>query len=79
VDLGFALLPRFRGRGLAFEAAAGTMNHARMHLGLARLVAITSQGNVSSARLLEKLGFRFERNVRTDTSGEELRLYGVEL
>ena len=79
VDLGFAFLPRFRGMGLAFEAAAGTLNYARAELGLSRLVAITSQGNVSSARLLEKLGFRFERNVRTDTSGEELRLYEVEL
>ena len=79
VDLGFAFLPRFRGMGLAFEAAAGTLNYARAELGLSRLVAITSQGNASSARLLEKLGFRFERNVRTDTSGEELRLYEVEL
>jgi len=79
VDLGFAFLPRFRGMGLAFEAAAGTLNHARRDLGLSRLVAITSQTNFASGRLLEKLGFRFERNVHTHTSGEELRLYGLEL
>jgi len=79
VDLGFALLPRFRSMGLAFEAAAGTMKHARMALGLSRLVAITSQTNLPSGRLLEKVGFRFERNVRLATDGEELRLYVAEL
>jgi RimJ/RimL family protein N-acetyltransferase len=78
-DLGFALLPRFRGLGLAFEAASGTMDYARNELRISRLVAITSQGNLASARLLEKLGFRFERNVRLETDGEELRLYGAEL
>jgi RimJ/RimL family protein N-acetyltransferase len=75
-DLGFALLPRFRGLGLAFEAAAGTMIYAREELGLSRLVAITSQGNIASIRLLERLGFRFERNVCLPTDDEELRLYG---
>jgi RimJ/RimL family protein N-acetyltransferase len=79
VDLGFALLPRFRNLGLAFEAAAGTMNYARKALGLTRLVAITTQGNVASSQLLEKLGFRFERNVRMPADSEELRLYGIEL
>lgn len=79
VDLGFALLPRFRGMGLAFEAASGTMEYALNVLGLSRLVAITSQNNLPSGRLLEKLGFRFERNVRLAADGEELRLYGAEL
>jgi len=79
VDLGFALLPRFRGMGMAFEAAAETMNYARKVLGPSHLAAITSQGNVASVRLLEKLGFRFERTVCLETGDEELRLYGVEL
>jgi RimJ/RimL family protein N-acetyltransferase len=79
MDIGFALLPRFRGMGLAFEAAAGTMNYARTAFGASRLVAITSQGNFASGRLLEKLGFRFERNLRMPPDSEELRLYGAEL
>lgn len=79
VDIGFAFLPRFRRMGLAFEAAAGTVKYARTELGLSRLVAITSQGNLASGRLLEKLGFRFERNVQLVAGGEELKLYGAEL
>ncbi|MBK7643917.1 MAG: GNAT family N-acetyltransferase [Planctomycetes bacterium] len=74
-DLGFALLPDYRGLGLAHEAAAGTMEYARETLGLARIVAITSQENDTSGKLLLKLGFRFERNVRLSEDAEELRLY----
>jgi RimJ/RimL family protein N-acetyltransferase len=61
VDLGFAFLPQFRGQGYAHEAAAATLAYGREALGLERIAAITSPDNHASARLLEKLGFRFER------------------
>ncbi len=35
------------------------------------------QDNLRSRTLLEKLGFRFERTVRLDVGGEELRLYAI--
>jgi RimJ/RimL family protein N-acetyltransferase len=78
VDLGFALLPDFRGAGLAYEAAAGTVKYARETLGVSRIVAITSQENAASGKLLMKLGFRFDRNVRLAEDAEELRLYSSE-
>ena len=56
VDLGFAFLARYRGRGYAREAAAAVLAHAR-GLGLGRLAAITDPMNVRSIRLLEALGF----------------------
>ena len=56
-DLGFAFLPDYRGRGYAFESALGVRDHATNALGIKRLLAITSPENVSSARLLERLGF----------------------
>ncbi len=55
VDIGFAFLPAYRGRGYAFEAAAAVMDYGRNIVGLTRIVAITSPDNESSARLLEKL------------------------
>ncbi|KFN49432.1 GNAT family N-acetyltransferase [Arenimonas composti] len=55
-DLGYAWLPRFRGRGFALEAAAATLAHARSALAMDRLLAIVSPGNDASCRLLEKLG-----------------------
>jgi RimJ/RimL family protein N-acetyltransferase len=75
VDLGFAFLPGFWGQGYASEAAAAVMEHAKGALGLKRLVAITNPDNQSSIRLLEKLGFRFDRMIRATADGPELRLF----
>ena len=75
VDLGFAFLPKFWGKRYAFESASATMSYGKNALGLPRIAAITSQGNRPSEKLLEKLGFRFERNVRLSNSDDELKLY----
>ena len=77
-DLGFALLPAFRGRGYAFEAASAVLADARGPLGLRRIVAVTSLGNDPSIQLLGKLGFRFERIARFTEGGEDLRLFASE-
>lgn len=78
VDIGYAFLPRYRGRGYAFEAARGVVAHARA-LGIARLAAITTPGNAASIALLLRLGMRFEGS-RTLVAGEpELNLYRMDL
>src|ERR1044071_1099016 len=64
VDIGYSLLPQYWSKGYAFEAASAVMEYAKDVLGLKRIVAITTTDNHSSARLLEKLGLRFERMVR---------------
>lgn len=75
VDIGFAFLPAYRGRGYAFEAAAAVMEYGRNIVGLTRIVAITSPDNESSARLLEKLGLRFDRMIRLSADAKEDRLF----
>ena len=77
VDLGFALLPRFWGKGYAFESASAVMSYGETGLGLSRIIAIISCHNLPSARLVEKLGFRFEHMVRLKPGGEELKQYGT--
>ena len=77
VDIGFALLAAHRGRGYAFEAASATMCYAWTTLGLARLVAIASLGNDASERLLERLGFTFERMTRLDGDASDVKLYAA--
>lgn len=57
VDLGYAFLPEFWGRGFAREAASACVDHAREALRLPGLLAIVSPGNDASIRLLEALGF----------------------
>src|ERR1700722_10334789 len=59
VEIGFAYLPAFRGKGYAFEAAAAVMKFAKQSLGLDRIVALTAPDNQGSMKVLEKLGFEF--------------------
>lgn len=64
-DIGYAILQRHSGQGYATEAAAAVLGHARDALGLARLYALTSLDNSASMRVLEKIGFSFERLIAT--------------
>ena len=79
VDLGFALLERHRGHGLAREAAATVLALARERFGFAKLLAITDPDNTASQQVLEGLGFRFDRRIDWAETNEVLALYAVEL
>ncbi|MDF2649910.1 MAG: ribosomal-protein-alanine acetyltransferase [Paenibacillus sp.] len=77
VDVGFAFLPRFWGKGYAFEAASAVRGYAQCVLGLKRIVAITSEDNHASAKLLEKLGLHFEGMIPYAGTDEEARLFAI--
>ena len=79
VDIGFALLPRFAGHGLALEAAWATLEYARDTLKIPRLAGITTPDNTRSIRLLEMLGLRFERTVRLAPDDADLNYYARDL
>lgn len=79
VDVGFAFLPKYWGQGYAYEAASAVLAYGQEVLGLKRIVAITTSDNHSSARLLEKLGLRFEGMVKYSDDGQEVRLFAVEV
>ena len=78
VDLGFAFLPRFWSLGYAFESASAVLAHARDTCGLGRIVAIASQDNAASHRLLVRLGFRFDSTARLSEAGQELAVFASE-
>ena len=65
-DIGFAFLEAFRGQGYAYEAANAVMEFGHNTLGIAVICGLTSEANTASIRLLEKLGLKFIRNVKTD-------------
>ena len=77
-DIGFAFLPQFEKNGFAFESAFAVMKYGREVLHLTRVLAITSQDNESSIKLLEKLGFKFERLITMPNDTEELNLFSFE-
>lgn len=72
-DIGFAFLPEYEGRGYGYESATAIMKHGRETLGFTTVLAITSQDNDASGRLLEKLGLGFDRLI--DSDGETLKLF----
>jgi RimJ/RimL family protein N-acetyltransferase len=75
VDVGYAFLPEFRGRGYAREAAAATLRFAKDTIGLDRVAAITNPENERSIRVLEALGLAFEKMVRLSEDAPEIRFY----
>lgn len=78
VDIGFAMLPVYTGKGYAHEAATAMMSFAKETLKLPRLVAITLPQNVKAARLLEKLGMSYNRMIRIPHETEELKLFYID-
>ena len=76
VDVGFAFLPDHRRQGYGVEATRAVLEHGVRDFDLRRIVAITSLDNEGSRRLLERVGFEFERLIDGPTVGERLRLFG---
>ena len=79
VDLGFAFLPEYEGKGFGFEASIEIIKLAKDQFKLKKLVAITNTDNKNSIKLLEKLGFTFEKKVTPFTVDKELFLFEKEL
>ncbi len=69
VEVGWRLGERFRGRGYATEGAAAAVGYGFDTLGLDRLVSIFQPANVASGRVMEKLGFEFERQTHQPRDG----------
>ena len=76
-DIGFAFLPQFERKGYACESAYAVMKYGREVLGLKRVLAITTQDNESSVKLLGKIGLKFERLIRLPYDDEELKLFST--
>lgn len=79
VDIGFAFLPQFWGRGYGFESAKAVMTYGRDVIGLNRIVAITSPDNDGSIALLEKLGLKFERLMKLSEDASEIKLFAADV
>lgn len=63
VELAYALLPEFWGRGLATDAARACVTIGREWLGLPSVVALTTPDNLASQRVLFKASLTPEREL----------------
>ena len=79
IDLGFAFLPEYEGKGYASEATTTLVKVAKTVFRLKTLQAITRLDNAGSQKLLEKLGFEHIENIKIPKDSAELMLYQIEL
>jgi RimJ/RimL family protein N-acetyltransferase len=66
IEVGYALLPDYWGRGLATEVTARCLGIARDDMRLKEIVAITMPTNVASQRVPIKNGLTYDRDVLHD-------------
>ena len=79
IDIGFAYLPGFEGKGYGYEAASCLLQAAKEDFGLQKICAITAKENAASHKLLGKLGLQFVKNIFVEGFKEEIMYYEKEL
>jgi [ribosomal protein S5]-alanine N-acetyltransferase len=63
VEVGCALLAPFWNKGVASEMVRALVNLAFVRLGLPNMVGFALPSNVASIRILQKLGFQYEKDI----------------
>jgi len=79
VDIGFGFFPAYEQKGYAFESANKVMQLAKDKYKLKLINAITNQNNLSSQKLLIKLGLSFSGLITLPDSDEQLMLFQIYL
>ena len=75
-EVGWALDPRWWGRGIATEAGRASIDWVFGELGFARAVSITTEENTASRRVMAKLGFGL--HARVDSEWGELLVHALD-
>ena len=76
VDLGFRYMKAYWGMGIATEAGRPCLDLGFESLGLKRIIAMVLPENGGSIRVLEKLGFGYEKEIMEE--GMLAKVYSVE-
>jgi len=76
-DVGFAFLPTYTGKGYAYEIVKEIIHYGLDRFQIGKILAIVLPENSSSIKLLEKVGFRYEKNFISPDTNEELCLYSI--
>ncbi|WP_347924206.1 GNAT family N-acetyltransferase [Pontimicrobium sp. SW4] len=78
-DIGFGFLPEHEGKGFGYESSVAVLEQAKNKFCLDKVGAITLELNTNSIKLLEKLGFSFEKRVKPFDDDKELLFFAKEL
>ncbi|MDQ6761423.1 MAG: GNAT family N-acetyltransferase [Bacteroidota bacterium] len=74
-DIGFAFLPRYFNQGYAYEATMVVLYEIISDINLSHILATTVPENITSIKLLQKMGLGFEKEIEVDK--ERLHVYGT--
>lgn len=77
-EVGYAFLSEFCGQGYAVESASAVVADGERSFGLQRILAVTNPGNGASIRVLEKIGFRFEKMLKLFEDEPEIKLFAYD-
>ena len=75
VEIGWRFALQSWGNGYASEAAQAALDFGHRNLGLSEIVSIYQAENHASARIIQKLGMRFDREAIDPTCGRLIRVY----
>jgi RimJ/RimL family protein N-acetyltransferase len=73
VEIGYAIVPEYRRRGYALEAARGLSHYAFSHPEVKTIMAHTLPDGASSIKVLKKLGMKLAGTVNDPEDGEVLQ------
>jgi ribosomal-protein-alanine N-acetyltransferase len=62
VQIGYLLLKRYWGKGLATEAALASLKYGFEVMKLPKIVAVAKPENIASRRVMEKVGMKYEKD-----------------
>jgi len=75
VEVGWRLARQAWGNGYATEAARAALEFGLVTLGIPEIVSIYQVDNHASARIMQKLGMRFDRETLDQSCGRLVRVY----
>lgn len=75
-DISYNLGKKYWGKGYTSEAMKQVMAYAKDILGIQECIAVHAVENPASGRVIEKLGFRYEKEVPYECNGGEIQTVG---
>ena len=79
VDIGFSFLPNYEKQGYAFESSDMLIKVSKKQFKIKKVNAITTKDNISSQKLIKKLGLKYNKIVKVPNDDTEYLLFVMEL
>lgn len=77
IEVGYALLPQYWGKGLATHFAQNFVNWGFANLPITKIVSVCNPDNLASANVIKKIGGKFSRSVVNPRFGDSVDLYEI--